>query len=184
MFIKWIPVFPDGNRAKLTDEIVGFQRTREDGYKMGGCYLYAYDPTGEIVNEEPNHLDERVVYIGTAGSSTSRGICSRTNDFTGTVVAGYKQKNPYANGILFRGKYGEKNCKHLYVAYMPMGYGDEVKLAAHNMETVLLREYKEAYGSLPPCDGAIPNLILAKEILKVASTDEVNELYEFMEDMI
>ena len=42
--------------------------------------------------------------------------------------------------------YGEENREHLYVAYYPMGFGQDVKLSAHGMESLLLSEYKEQYG--------------------------------------
>jgi len=161
-----------------TDESAGFDKKNKDGYHMGGCYMYAYDPSGEIVNEQPDHLDSRVIYIGTAGSSTSRGIRSRTADFWGTVRQGYTQKNPYANGILFRGHFGEDLREHLYVAYIPMGYGSHIKLAAHGLETELLYEYKCKYGSLPCCDGNIPNVLNAKELLKVMTDAELAEMAE------
>ena len=169
---KWIKIFPNDEANHPTDEDCGFSKKNSDGYHMGGCYLYAYDPSDSIAGEAPDFLDDRVIYIGTAGSSKSRGIRSRTADFMGTVVKGYEQKNPYANGILFRGKYGEENKKHLYVAYIPQGYGSDIKLQAHQKENEMLREYREFYGSLPPCDGAISNEIIFDEMIKVSTEDQ------------
>ena len=183
---KWIKLFPNDEAKHPTDEDCGFSKKDSDGYHMGGCYMYAYDPSGSIVDEDPDFLDDRVVYIGTAGSSKSRGIRSRTADFMGTIVKGYVQKNPYANGILFRGKFGEENKKHLYVAYLPQGYGPDIKELAHRREGEMLREYRDTYGSLPPCDGAIPNEIVAKEIFKISTEDELKklqkELYLFLDN--
>ena len=145
---KWIKLFPNGERVIPSSEVVGFDK-KEDGYSMGGCYLYAFDKTDEVESRTPNHLDENVVYIGTAGSSKFRGIVSRTQDFTTTILRGNELKNPYANGIQFRIQEGVETREHLYVSYIPMGFGPEVKLKAHEKESQLLNEYKDRYGSLP-----------------------------------
>ena len=181
---KWIELFPNDKMKHPTDEDCGFSKKDPDGYHMGGCYMYAYDPSGSILIEDPDFLDDRVVYIGTAGSSKSRGIRSRTADFMGTIKKGYVQKNPYANGILFRGRYGEENKKHLYVSYLPQGYGPGIKDLAHRRESEMLREYRDTYGSLPPCDGAIPNVIVAKEIFKVSTQDEIKKLKKMLDFFI
>jgi hypothetical protein len=145
---KWIPLFPNGERNIPSSEMVGFEK-KKDGYSMGGCYLYAFDKTGDVVNRTPNHLDQSIVYIGTAGSSKHRGIVSRTQDFTTTIIRGNELKNPYANGIHFRIQEGVENRKFLYASYIPMGYGPDVKLKAHERESQLLSDYKNEYGSLP-----------------------------------
>jgi len=184
MFIKWVRVFDDeGNKIKYTDEYVGFEQKNSEGYWQGGCYLYAYDPSHTIAESSPNHLDERVLYIGVAGSSTARGLVSRTRDSAGTVLVGYKQKNPYANGILFRGKYGEENRKHIYAAYMPMGFGEEVKIPAHNQETALIKEYCENYGRLPPCDGDICHVLNVSEIVKVMTPKQKENVLKKIQEI-
>ena len=172
---KWLSIFPNDQRAKFDNDYVGFANTDDRGFNMGGCYLYAYDPTGEIVNETPDHLDERVIYIGTAGSSTARGICSRTLDFSGTVIRGLSQKNPYENGMYFRAIYGEENKRHLYVAYFPMGYGPDVKLKAHGKESEMISEYKSVYGSLPPVDGRQGPEVMIREHAKALTVSQMKE---------
>jgi hypothetical protein len=172
---KWLSIFPNDQRAKFDNDYVGFAKKDDRGFNMGGCYLYAYDPTGEIVNETPDHLDERVIYIGTAGSSTARGICSRTLDFSGTVIRGLSQKNPYENGMYFRAIYGEENKRHLYVAYFPMGYGPEIKLKAHGKESELISEYKSVYGSLPPVDGRQGPEVMIREHAKALTVSQMKE---------
>jgi len=172
---KWLSIFPNDQRAKFDNDYVGFAKKDDRGFNMGGCYLYAYDPTGEILNETPDHLDERVIYIGTAGSSTARGICSRTLDFSGTVIRGLSQKNPYENGMYFRAIYGEENKRHLYVAYFPMGYGPEIKLKAHGKESELISEYKSVYGSLPPVDGRQGPEVMIREHAKALTVSQMKE---------
>lgn len=172
---KWLSIFPNDQRAKFDNDYVGFAKKDDLGFNMGGCYLYAYDPTGEILNETPDHLDERVIYIGTAGSSTARGICSRTLDFSGTVIRGLSQKNPYENGMYFRAIYGEENKRHLYVAYFPMGYGPEIKLKAHGKESELISEYKSVYGSLPPVDGRQGPEVMIREHAKALTVSQMKE---------
>ena len=176
---KWLSIFPNDTRADFDNEYVGFQKKDKDGFHMGGCYLYAYDPTGEIVNETPNHLDERVIYIGTAGSSTSRGICSRTLDFSGTVIRGLNQKNPYENGMYFRAIYGEQNKRHLYVAYFAMGYGPDVKLKAHGKESQFISEYRKLYGDLPPVDGRQGPEVMIREHAKALTPSQMKEHIEW-----
>lgn len=176
---KWIPLFPNDERVKLNDDCVGFIKKDENGFHMGGCYLYAYDPSGEILKRSPNHLDEGVIYIGTAGSSTSRGVCSRTADFLGTILKGHIQKNPYENGLYFRALFGEENKKHLYVAYFPMGYGQDVKLKAHKKETEMIEDYKEVYGKLPPVDGHLGSAVMVKEHIKMMNPVELEEHIEY-----
>ena len=181
---KWLKIFPNDERAKFDDDYVGFSKKNEDGYNMGGCYLYAYDPTGDIENVEPDHLDERVIYIGTSGSTVCRGICSRTLDFSGTVIRGLKQKNPYENGMYFRALIGEENRRHLYVAYFPMGYGDEIKLKAHRKESELLKAYKETYGSLPKVDGYLGPEVMIKEHAKFLSTKDLKNHIEYCKRLL
>lgn len=152
-FTKWIPIFPNGRKAILTDSYVGFTKKNAKGYHMGGCYLYAYDPSGNIQKEAPNHLDERVQYIGAAGSSTYRGVRNRTTDFSGAIVKGMEHKKPYPNGLMFRFLYGEEQKQHLYVSYFPIGYGNHIKRLAHSYEQVFQNERKEKYGELPPLHG-------------------------------
>jgi len=175
---EYIPLFPNDERATFGSEYVGFCKKNNEGYNMGGCYMYAYDPTGKIVDCDPNHLDERIIYIGTAGSSEHRGICSRTLDFTGTIMRGFKQKNPYENGIYFRALFGEENKRHLYVTYFPMGYGKKIKIPAHNKEKELLDEYKECYGSLPKIDGRLPQATIAREHARCLTPKELEEHIE------
>lgn len=177
-WVKWVPLFPNDVRADFNSNYVGFKKRNVDGYNMGGCYMYAYDPTGEIVDSDPNHLDERVIYIGTAGSSKHRGICSRTLDFTGTIIRGFKQKNPYENGIYFRALFGEENKRNLYAAYFPMGYGEEIKIPSHNKEKELLDEYKECYGSLPKVDGHFSQATIALEHARCLAPKELEGLIE------
>ena len=179
VWTNWIPL-KDG---LPNDEHAGFTKVNGDKFHMGGCYLYAYDPTDEILVETPDHLDERVIYIGTAGSSTSRGIRSRTADFFGTIKKGYQQKNPYANGLLFRGKYNA-DIEHLYVAYFPMGYGEQVKLLAHRKEGEMLREYRDEYKQLPSCDGAIPNVLNIKELINVCHPKEMAEVASYVNSFV
>lgn len=181
---KWLPIFPNDQRAKFDDEYVGFDKKNAMGYHMGGCYLYAYDPTGEILNNEPDFLDERIIYIGTAGSSTARGICSRTLDFSGTIIRGLQQKNPYENGMYFRSIYGEENKRHLYVAYFTMGYGESVKMKAHSKESQLLREYKELYGCLPPVDGRQGPEVMIKEYAKALTVDQLKSHIEWCKSQL
>lgn len=183
-FTKWLPIFPEDERAKFDDEYVGFKKKNEEGYHMGGCYLYAYDPTGEIANRKPHHLDVAVKYIGVAGSSTHRGICSRTLDFSGTVIRGLSQKNPYENGMYFRAKYGEVNKKHLYVAYLPMGYGEAIKIPAHNQETKMIKEYKETYGCMPSLDGRLGPEIMIKEFAKALTVEQLKEHIAYCNDLL
>ena len=179
MFVKWVKLFnSEGERIPYDNDYVGFEIKNPEGYFQGGCYLYGYDPTGSLLYETPHHLDERVPYIGVAGSSKHRGLVSRTADFCGTIVRGFNQKNPYANGVLFRSKYGEENRQHLYAAYLPMGFGEQIKIPAHNQEGRLLCDYKEAYGELPPCDGAIPHESNILEIVKVMSMDQRKNILE------
>jgi hypothetical protein len=181
---KWLRLFPNDERVKLTDQYVGFPKKDENGFHMGGCYLYAYDPTGELLKRSPNHLDESIIYIGTAGSSTSRGICSRTADFLGTILKGHIQKNPYENGLYFRALFGEANKKHLFVAYMPMGYGSEIKLKAHKKETEMIEEYKEVYGKLPSVDGHLGSDIMINEHLKMLNRDQLKKHLENVQNML
>lgn len=183
-FEKWIPIFPNDERAKFDDEYVGFKKKNAEGYHMGGCYMYAYDPTDEIVNRKPDHLDIACKYIGTSGSSTHRGICSRTLDFSGTVMRGLEQKNPYENGMYFRALFGEENKRHLYVAYMPMGYGEKIKLLAHKQEGLLLRDYKETYGSLPQFDGRLGPEIIIKEYAKALTVEQLTKHIAYCESML
>ncbi|MDC6463750.1 hypothetical protein PQZ07_00460 [bacterium] len=175
---NWKPIFPNGERAKFDSEYIGFEKKNKNGFNQGGCYLYAYDPSGNIVNERVDHLDERVIYIGTAGSSVARGVCSRTMDFSGTIIRGLEQKNPYENGMYFRALYGEENREHLYVAYYPMGFGQDVKLSAHGMESLLLSEYKEQYGELPSVDGYQGPEVMVYEYLKVMTDEQKKALAE------
>jgi hypothetical protein len=172
---KWLSIFPNDQRAKFDNDYVGFAKKDDRGFNMGGCYLYAYDPTGQIVNDTPDHLDERVIYIGTAGSSPARGICSRTLDFSGTVIRGLSQKNPYENGMYFRAIYGEENKRHLYVAYFSMGYGPEIKLKAHGKESEMISEYKSVYGSLPPVDGRQGPEVMIREHAKALTVSQMKE---------
>jgi len=178
---NWLPIFPNDKRAKFDSDYVGFDKKDEYGYNQGGCYLYAYDPTGAIVNESVDHLDERVIYIGTAGSSVARGMCNRTMDFSGTVMRGLAQKNPYENGMYFRALFGEENKRHLYVAYYPMGFGDAVKLSAHGMESLLLSEYKDQYGRLPEVDGHQGPEVMVKEYCKAMSAEQLGDLIQFIQ---
>jgi len=173
---NWKPIFPNGKRANFDSEYIGFEKKNKNGFNQGGCYLYAYDPSGNIVNERVDHLDERVIYIGTAGSSVARGVCSRTMDFSGTILRGHKQKNPYENGRYFCALYGKENKEHLYVAYYPMGFGQDVKLSAHGMESLLLSEYKEQYEKLPPVDGYLGPEIMVYENLKAMTDEQIDEL--------
>lgn len=179
---KWIKLWDGDHRKKLNSEVVGFPKRNEDGYHMGGCYLYGYDPTHLISDQLAHHLDPRVVYIGTAGSSTFRGICSRTQDFTGTVIRGIKQKNPYDNGTLFRIKFGEKNRDNLYVAYYPMGYGEGIKIPAHGMEKNMIDEYRMKYGSLPCCDGPIDTKDRIVEQYKQLSNSDQKFILQKLEE--
>lgn len=144
----WIELFPNGERRIPKDEHLGFNK-KSEGFHMGGCYLFAFDESREIESRTPNHLDEKVRYIGTAGSSEQRGIISRTQDFTTTILKGRQLKNPYANGMQFRIQEGVEKREYLYASYIPMGFGPEVKIQAHNKETQLLEEYEEHYGKLP-----------------------------------
>lgn len=177
----WIKLFENGERRKLTDDIVGFNKKNDEKYHMGGCYLYAYDPTHEIAGDIANHLDPKVVYIGTAGSSTFRGICSRTGDFTGTIMKGAQQKNPYDNATLFRILYGEENRDGLYVAYLPMGYGKHIKIPAHRLEKQLQDQYIQMYGSLPPCDGPIDTSDRIVELYKQLNSTQQKIILEKLE---
>lgn len=181
---KWIPIFPNDTRAKFDDDYVGFSKKDEFGFNMGGCYLYGYDETGEIVNDEPDHLDSRVKYIGTGGSSKARGICSRTLDFSGTIMRGLSQKNPYENGMYFRALYGEEHKKHLYVAYFPMGYGESVKLIAHAKESQMLNEYKGVYGSLPDLDGRQGPEVMIKEYAKALTVQQMKDHIRWCTDKL
>ena len=181
-FARWIPIFDEtGIRPKVTDEYLGFKKKDDRGYKMGGCYMYAYDPTGEIANETPDHLDPRVIYIGTAGSTTHRGIHSRTADFAGSIVNGHNQKRPYHNGMIFRDKFGVENRKHVYVAYYPMGY--DLKQETHDAEVELLTERKNAFGELPACHGSYTPIVTRRElkdILLSLSKEDAEWAAEFL----
>jgi hypothetical protein len=179
VWTKWVPIFPNDTRAKFDDKYVGFAKKDSNGFNMGGCYLYAYDETGEIMNDTPDHLDPRVKYIGTGGSSKARGICSRTLDFSGTIMRGLSQKNPYENGMYFRAMFGEEYKRHLYVAYFPMGYGDAVKLLAHAKESEMLKEYKSVYGSLPDLDGRQGPEVMIKEYAKALTVQQMKEHIEW-----
>ena len=185
-FVRWIPIFEEsGIRPKVTDEYLGFKKVNELGYNMGGCYMYAYDETGNIANEIPDHLDPRVVYIGTAGSTTHRGIHSRTADFAGSIVNGHNQKRPYHNGMIFRDKFGIENRKHLYVAYYPMGY--DLKQETHDAEVELLTERKEVFGELPACHGSYTPVVTRRElrdILLSLSKEDAEWAAEFLVDEV
>lgn len=179
---NWLPIFPNDKRATFNSEYVGFEKKDDEGYNQGGCYLYAYDPTGAIMEERPDHLDSRVIYIGTAGSSVARGMCNRTMDFSGTVMRGLAQKNPYENGMYFRALFGEENKRHLFVAYYPMGFGESVKLAAHGMESLLLSEYKEQYGELPPVDGHQGPEVMVREYAKAMEPQQLKDLIGYIKN--
>jgi hypothetical protein len=181
-FVKWSPIFnPDGLRPKVTDEYLGFVKRNENGLYMGGCYMYAYDTSGSIVSETPTHLDSRVIYIGTAGSTEHRGIHSRTADFAGTITNGHNQLKPYHNGMIFRDKFGVENRTNLYVAYMPMGYG--IKQEAHDMEIALINEYRDHFGQLGACHGSwaeTPTLDSVKMMIPGLDRDDLLELQDFI----
>lgn len=179
----WIKLWNNGERKKLTNKVIGFNKVDPTTrYYMGGCYLYAYSPK-DIEGTAADHLDPSVIYIGTAGSSTHRGICSRTADFTGTVIRGIQQKNPYDNGTLFRIKYGEENKDNLYVAYMPLGYGSSIKEPAHRLEKQLQFEYIAKYGSLPSCDGPICTKDRIVELFRQLSTPCQEEIIKRLESI-
>lgn len=178
---KWIRLWDESGVCKLSDEVVGFNKKNQEKYHMGGCYLYAYDPEHKIAGEEVDYLDERVVYIGTAGSSKYRGIRSRTADFMGTITRAAQLKSPYTNGTLFRIKYGEENKENLYVAYYPMGYGEEIKIPAHGLETRLHKEYVAKYGGLPTCDGPICTQDRIMEMFKQLSKSEQKNILKKLE---
>ena len=178
---NWLPMFPKDKRAKFDSDYVGFQKKNDEGYHMGGCYIYAYDPTGSISENNNSkygikpYLKDEVIYIGTAGSSLFRGICSRTMDFSGTVIRGLAQKNPYENGMYFRALFEEKNKRHIYVSYYPMGFGEDIKIKAHKRESILISEYKDMYGSLPPIDGRQGPEVMIKEYAKALTVTQLKE---------
>lgn len=169
-------------RVDFTDRWAGFdKRDYWSGYHMGGCYMYAYDPDGKIRNRDP--IIEDASYIGVAGSSTHRGICSRTLDFTGTVMRGLAQKNPYENGMYFRALYGKEQAHNLLVAYFPMGYGTDVKLPAHGKEKQLLDAFMDKFGRLPEFDGRLSLDILAREYARSMSAEELKSHIEFCNEL-
>lgn len=107
-----------------------------------GCYLYAYDETGEIETVVPDFLDPRVKYIGAAGE---RGVLRRSADFINSVVSASKQRDPETHAMIFRGIYRTTSLDNVYVAYNVQPWRE----AAFEKESNMLYDYEMKYGELP-----------------------------------
>ena len=183
---NWKPmVNPDGKLPKRDENFLGFTPKDEDGYHMGGIYLYAFDETGDIVNDDVDILDDRIIYNGAAGSTKHRGIIHRSQDFMGSVLQGQKQKRPYHNGMIFREKFGIENHVYLYSAYFPMGFGLD-KQIYHDEEMRVQATIMKHKGELPPCHGSYDsvNLRQVKDAINagIFSDSELKEILKIIEN--
>ena len=181
---SWKPmVNPDGKLPKRDKNFLGFEPKDKDGYHMGGIYLYAFDETGDIVNDDVDILDDRIIYNGAAGSTKHRGILHRSQDFMGSVLQGENQKRPYHNGMIFREKFGIENHVHLYSAYFPMGFGLD-KQIYHDEEMRVQAMIMKHKGELPPCHGSYDsvNLRQVKDAINagIFSDSELKEILKII----
>ena len=181
---SWKPmVETKGKQPKRDKNFLGFEPKDKDGYHMGGIYLYAFDETGDIVNDDVDILDDRIIYNGAAGSTKHRGILHRSQDFMGSVLQGENQKRPYHNGMIFREKFGIENHVHLYSAYFPMGFGLD-KQIYHDEEMRVQAMIMKHKGELPPCHGSYDsvNLRQVKDAINagIFSDSELKEILKII----
>lgn len=178
---KWKPLFNShGQLNQLTNEFLGFDKVNENGYKIGGCYMFAYSEE-DISNIQAAPSQSFIEYIGAGGSSTKSGMIRRTNDFRSSITGSSR----YGNGVQFIRKYGFDKRINLYVAYFPLGF-EIRKQIAHDCEIAFQEIYKHHNGGKLPSLHILEEEILEKKIydakrfIQGLNSQQLNDMKQFI----